>query len=622
VPRHRPGAAPIEHGRELHRSDLLMAVAMSLLTGGLYLVTAARDIVVGDTAELAAAALTLGVAHAPGYPLLTLLGHLFSWLPVGPEPFRVNLVAVVSGAGAAGMTFLTATRLTGDRAAAGVAALLLAVNPLVWRWSIVFESFPLNNLLAAAIVLLLAMWQARPERTGWLVAAAFTTGLALSNHLTIVLVGPAVLYLLWRHRAVLFARPRTIAWCAAALVLGLLPYLHIPAAAMRDPFLNTGRVGSVGDFVALVTRADYGSGQLIADPSQLGGTASDRTIARIGALAASFSSLEWLLAIAGGVGAWRRWRGFALFSLLAAAVAGPLFMILADIDIAQRYASFVVERFFLLSHVLVAPLVAFGAAAAIDLAGRRIVRGKPMVAASGVAALAGAFAIWTIVSHYREIDQRDNHVARHYAEDVLRSLDPNAILLATGDDTTFPVAYVQAVDRLRPDVTSIWQSAVRNLDWYRRQLREREPALVVPFTGDPRSPTDTIRALVEANPQRPVAFAGDPPADDSLRGHFVGVPRGLVFQLQPASQPLTLDRLVREYERLTPLYRIPRAAAIKYGTFEERILRSYAVPAFIIGSEYERAGARAEARTWFERALAIDPGFAEARQGLARIRGT
>jgi len=51
--------------------------------GVLYFLTAARDIVVGDSPELIMAAVTLGVAHAPGYPLFTMLGHLFSLLPFG-----------------------------------------------------------------------------------------------------------------------------------------------------------------------------------------------------------------------------------------------------------------------------------------------------------------------------------------------------------------------------------------------------------------------------------------------------------------------------------------------------------------------------------------------------------
>src|SRR5204863_9768589 len=69
------------------------AVAVATAAGMLYFLTAARDIVVGDSPELIMAAVTLGVAHAPGYPLFTMLGHLFSLIPFGSVPFRVNLLS-------------------------------------------------------------------------------------------------------------------------------------------------------------------------------------------------------------------------------------------------------------------------------------------------------------------------------------------------------------------------------------------------------------------------------------------------------------------------------------------------------------------------------------------------
>jgi hypothetical protein len=72
----------------------VVAVVVVGAAGLLYFLTAARDIVVGDTPELTTAAVTLGVPHPPGYPLFTMLGHLFSLLPFGPVPFRVNLLAV------------------------------------------------------------------------------------------------------------------------------------------------------------------------------------------------------------------------------------------------------------------------------------------------------------------------------------------------------------------------------------------------------------------------------------------------------------------------------------------------------------------------------------------------
>src|SRR5262249_32089462 len=124
---------------------------LSILLGALalYVHTAARDIVVGDTPELMTVAVTLGVAHPSGYPLLTLLGYAFSLLPLGPVAFRVNLVAAVCGAATIALVYVTAWRLTRSWPAAAVAALALALNPLFWSWSLVFEAFSLNNVLAA-----------------------------------------------------------------------------------------------------------------------------------------------------------------------------------------------------------------------------------------------------------------------------------------------------------------------------------------------------------------------------------------------------------------------------------------------------------------------------------------
>src|SRR2546430_16752282 len=102
------------------------AVAVATAAGILYFLTAARDIVVGDSPELIMAAVTLGVAHAPGYPLFTMVGHLFSLLPLGPIPLRVNLLSVACDALAIGIIYLSALRMTRSQLAAAVAALLLA----------------------------------------------------------------------------------------------------------------------------------------------------------------------------------------------------------------------------------------------------------------------------------------------------------------------------------------------------------------------------------------------------------------------------------------------------------------------------------------------------------------
>src|SRR5262245_17171143 len=98
--------AEIEAGPD--SNDRLFAVASGLVPGVLALATPARDVVVGDPGDFLTTAATLGVAHPPGYPLLVLLGHVFSLVPVGPLPFRINLVSAVSHAIAVALVFSSA----------------------------------------------------------------------------------------------------------------------------------------------------------------------------------------------------------------------------------------------------------------------------------------------------------------------------------------------------------------------------------------------------------------------------------------------------------------------------------------------------------------------------------
>src|SRR6266446_365169 len=225
------------------------AITVTAIAGVLYFLTAARDIVVGDSPELIMAAVTLGVAHAPGYPLFTMLGHLFSLLPFGSIPFRVNLLSVVCDALTIGVVYFSTFRLTRSQLAAAFAALLLAVDPIFWEWSLAAEVFPLNNLLAAVLILLLVAWHQHPERSAFLIAAFFVAGLALTNHQTIVLLGPAFCFILWRRRSFLLARPSLLAIGAAVFVVGLLPYLYVPWAAAHHPVRSDRRfvLSSGGD---------------------------------------------------------------------------------------------------------------------------------------------------------------------------------------------------------------------------------------------------------------------------------------------------------------------------------------------------------------------------------------
>src|SRR3954467_15283667 len=139
----------------------LAATIAAVLVFGLYLLTLSPSVAMWDTGEYIAAVKVLGLPHPPGNPFFMLLGHAFALLPIpGSYATRINVMAALASACAAGFWFLLTERIAGRWIAerwvrmvvASAATLMGATAFTVWNQSVVNEKVYTVSLLLFTIV--------------------------------------------------------------------------------------------------------------------------------------------------------------------------------------------------------------------------------------------------------------------------------------------------------------------------------------------------------------------------------------------------------------------------------------------------------------------------------------
>src|SRR5207248_7872654 len=206
-----------------------------------------------DSGEFHVVPWVLGIAHAPGYPLLTLTGRLAMFLPVGDPAYRMNVLDAAAAAAAVGLVYLVVVELAGGwpgRVGGLAGAAALGLGATYWQQSVVGGPRPLTFFFTALLLWLLFRWGTR-RRSRDLVLLAGAAGLSLTHHPNQALLFPALaLYLLGR------ARPRRLRPFLLALLafgLPLLLYLYLPLRSAMNPPLGADNLAEPRELLNYLT---------------------------------------------------------------------------------------------------------------------------------------------------------------------------------------------------------------------------------------------------------------------------------------------------------------------------------------------------------------------------------
>ena len=514
--------------------DRRVALGVAAAAALIFFSTYSPRVALGDSAESVAGVETLGILHAPGYPVYVLAARLFTWLiPVGDLAARMNLFSLVCATAAVALTFLTAQRLGASRIAAAAAALTLATGTSFWFYATFAKHYPFSALLVTGATYLVVRWLGAPQLWRLLAAAVLLGLLAGAAWQLAVLALPPLALLVVLHR-----RPpvvHIVASAAAFLAVAAGVAAYVIVRASQNPTLNWGGATSLGRLNDLLTLEDFGFGWSTFgaedDLTQKG--VNQRDLASFPIRMVRYLVLlvrEWnVFAVAlAAVGIWTVRRSRPLFAFLVTAtvlnLVGAGFVIglrlLPNMNTVLAQGGFLIGLFFVLALGL-----AFGIDAIVRAVRRaRYTKTTRVLKPAIPWVLAAAVVVPALITHWTWANQRSEPYAEQYAANVFATLPEDAVLFVWGAERAFPMQYAQIVEGERPDVTIVYAEAVAR-PWYQEQLA-RELDLTFPEGSDPRPIAgDLIRQSDESRP----TFM-DMRAIEMLRDHVGSRVRGIVAE--------------------------------------------------------------------------------------------
>ncbi|MEQ8189969.1 MAG: tetratricopeptide repeat protein [Candidatus Eremiobacterota bacterium] len=559
------------------KSLILFSIFIFLFTLIIYLLTAFPSLSpVGDGAELVTNSYLLGINHPPGYPLYSMVGHIFLFLPAGNIPFRLNLMSSFFSSLSSVLIFLSAFLLFKHKVSAIITALTYSFSYTFWKLSACTEVFTLNLFFVISMIYVLLL---RRERNGRedniLYIFAFLFGLSLCHHHTVILLFPSFFYLLFTDRQGISYK--NILFSFIFFLIGLIPYLYIPLRAGSSP-LNWGGTDLHG-IIGVISRRGYGSVSLSASGNAGTFTGFLHTMSvYFTSLAGQWTLLFIPLFLFGIFQSFRKDRKIFLFFLLILILSGPFFLLIASPSSEEGW-KWLIERFYLPSFLAITFFTGFS----IHFITEKIKK-------LSLSYLLLLLILVPLIYNYGRVNNSTNYLYYDYSKNLLNSLPENSALICKSDLCGMAVMYFQHVEHFREDV-KVFHYGLLGSEWYKRQMKDFYPDI---FAGSPGR-NDIIKMIALKYP----LYFDIPPEEFS--GHITCCGLVYSFSSDNSHKPEKILTLLEEgYKFRNSL------EPCRYNEyFSRELLKFYSTAYYMTGMELEKENLYGDAEKAFTKSLEL-----------------
>lgn len=614
--------------------SFLVGLSLFLFAFGIYLHNLSPSVYGGDVGDFVTAVFVKGVPHPQGYPVFTLLGILFNYLPINQTvAWKVGLVSVVFSSFSVLLMYLISLELVKSRIIALISSLTLAFIYPFWIYAEVAEVFGLTYFFVFLLIYIALIYR-KSKNKSYLYLLSLICGLSLAAHEITVLAFPSVLLLVLfaDYKAVL--KPLVALRCIPLFLLGFfLPYVYVPIAASQDPFINWGNAVNLKNFIHLILRLDYAY-QYRTIPMNLL-NASAPILTSIFYWIIQLPALVTIACVLGSVDLFMK-RKFSLFYAFLLGFFLTAFIFLAIFGARQtalvpdNYSLYAYERFYIFSVIFFLLFFPFGVLFAYNSFVKITIRLSFFFRSNAYFKYLFLLPFVLIpislfIRNYPKTDLHDIWLGDYLGEDILNSLPKGStVFLIVDDNFEFNTVYAHQVKKVRNDVlvaanllnnsNGYFGAGKRFLTIYSDTLKTHKK-----ITNYDRS----LLALELYGQEKPLFSNIAPSPIDKKLKKVVWIPYGLVYKVADADDKnKTKEEYLALAESIWSNYRVPKAKSTiqaQHSFVLKSILEAYSSSAIRIGNHLaSRYGDMESARNFYQKAINVFPGGEAGHEAMGR----
>lgn len=426
----------------MSRNMWMWTAVFFLLAFVLYIKTTSGTFLFDDNSEFIASAHRLGITHPPGYPIFSLFGKLFSFLPVGSIFFAVNLSSAFAGACGVSLVFILVWRMTGLWSAAASAVIVTGIARTFWIQTGQAEVYALNFFFMFLIlnIILTLLYSRTKFRT--IALLVLTGAVAMINHYSIALMVPvcAILFFI-SYKYDLKRIFKIAAPLLLFAIIGLSIYAYLPLRSAASPTIMWQEQVTIKGFIKHVQGVDRRTTvpsvpfnnklKFVKHYSQL--------------LSEQWTPWILIFVAIGLIGMiFIRWPGSGWFALLGLFFLSG-FVLLLNYLFGPRSA-FVVSVFHISSMSLI------GVFAGLGIGTIELFLRKYTLPWQPVFAIFVALAAWTMIMNLEFTDHSQLLTATNFGKNLLRNVERDGIIFSRLETESFPIASMRAGAGMRSDI--------------------------------------------------------------------------------------------------------------------------------------------------------------------------